>query len=112
MCFKSITQPNLYLMKTSSTSSTDISASLTIKYIVMGIIVAIAVAMIVLIVIESINIGSDSLKKITSYAMVLMTSVCLMFVTSSMFDTNRKNREREELFETIREGMKERRNTK
>lgn len=109
MCFKSITNP--YQMKTSSSSSTDVNASLTIKYIVMGIVIVIGIAMIALIILEATHIADDSLKKITSYSMVLMISICMWFVTGSMFDTNRKNREREDLFAAIREGMKERRSS-
>jgi ABC-type nickel/cobalt efflux system permease component RcnA len=92
-----------------NTDSTNIDFSLTTKYIFMGITIAAILLMVVLIITESTNFSDNSMKRITSYVMVMITGIIMLFVVSRLFDPQRKEKEREELFASIRQAMKEQR---
>ena len=91
---------------------TNIDFSLTFKYLLMGIVVAIILFMVALIVIEAIDPIADSMKRITSYSLAIIMGGGMLFGISNLFDPNRKEKERDELFASIREAMKQQREMK
>jgi hypothetical protein len=95
-------------MKTfQQTNQTNISSSLVIKYIIMGVVITLIVFMAALIVVEAFHMVADSMKRITSYSFAIITGSFMLFGVSRLLDPDRKEKEREELFSSIREAMKE-----
>ena len=86
---------------------TDIDSSLTIKYLFMGIVVVIIAFMIALVILEAFHFAAESMKKITSYSFAAMMGGGALIGISRLFDPERKEREKEALFASIRQAMKE-----
>ena len=93
------------------TDSTNIDFTLVTKYLFIGISVSVMLIMVYLITMEVIHVADDSSKRIASYMIIFIVGLFMIFIVSRLFDPNRKKDEREELFASIREAMKEHRNT-
>lgn len=94
------------------TNQTDIDSSLVIKYLLTGIVIAFMLFLVVLIISEASHFVADSMKKITSYSFAVIMGGGMLFGVSRLFDPERKEREREDLFASIREAMKQEREIK
>ncbi len=101
------TQTYLAMKTIHQSNQTDINFSLVTKYLIMGIVISVMLFLIFLIVRELSNLVADSMKRITSYTFAMITSGCMLFSIPRLFDPSRKEKEREELFASIREAMKE-----